>query len=171
MSHLSEEDVLEISSVGYQTISRSIKDFISNSNIVLAVYVMGLGEVVVKSDIDILGRVVAGGAIAIRCTRNIKYTEKIDSSVKKILGKELFKAYPNPVLRGSEMNIEFKTGGEYSLLLFDNSSKLILSKIINPLDGTNTLLLINENISAGIYYLRAVDEKTKKSFSQKIIIQ
>lgn len=163
---ISYDDMLRVSSAGFESSDIVVGYLIDNPGapVVLNPIVMGDVLVAVKRNSYKMGGFTTGVCI-------ISTREKAYSSYKKIIGKEIFTASPNPVGRGSQINIQLKQSGEYSLLLLDNSSRLILSKIINSQDGNNIPLDIPNNIAAGIYYLRAIDEKSKKSFVQKIIIQ
>lgn len=145
------DDTLNFAAINYESIDIPVMQLKNN-----------------PENIITLNKMASGGVMPVmRVTRK----EKVDSSVKRIAGKSLFSLSSNPAIRGSQINIQLKQSGEYSLLLLDNSSRLILSKIINSQDGNNIPLDIPNNIAAGIYYLRAIDEKSKKSFVQKIIIQ
>lgn len=159
-------DTLHISALNCRSIDIAAIQLINNpdSPIILTRMVSGVTAILTNS---LTGK---AGGISI-CSTKVTTEEKIDSAIKKITRKELFSVLPNPVIRGNQIKVQFKKSSEYSLFLLDNSSNFILSKIANPEDGTTIPFTIPQNIAAGIYYLRAIDEKAKKSFTQKIIIQ
>ncbi|HRI22016.1 MAG TPA: T9SS type A sorting domain-containing protein, partial [Panacibacter sp.] len=82
------------------------------------------------------------------------------------------KVYPNPVTKGGQTKIEIKKAGEYSIQLLDNASKLLLvNEFVAESDYAVTPVNIPSILAAGIYYIRVIDERKKKSYVDKIVIQ
>jgi hypothetical protein len=84
-----------------------------------------------------------------------------------------FKIYPNPVLSGTSLNIEWKQTeeGYYSLQLLNQSGQVAHRQEI-WIDAEARLLSIDVPfISAGSYFLVLTNKKTSKKFSEKIIVQ
>lgn len=149
------------SSAGYETIEKQVK--LINTTAVTITMKMNKyelnGEVVI----------VAGG---ISSYTSIKPIDTIATAVRKILNISTFKIYPNPALKGSTIHLEIKQAGEYQLQLLDNQSRLMKAEEINTDSEKSTALItIPSNIATGVYYLRLISQQTKKSYTEKIIIQ
>ena len=56
--------------------------------------------------------------------------------------------------------------------LLDNQSRLMQTEEINA-DTKNaiTQIQLQSNIASGMYYLRLINEQTKKQYTEKLIIQ
>lgn len=83
-----------------------------------------------------------------------------------------FNISPNPAQPGSQVMVNVKKAGEYTILLNDNNGRLISSK---PFDATKentvTAFDIPSNLSAAMYYVVLVNERTRNSNSVKLIVQ
>jgi hypothetical protein len=99
---------------------------------------------------------------------------KVDtlSSIKKALGIETFKVYPNPASRGKAVNLNINETGDYSVQLLDNNARLINVQNIS-VSAKKEIKLFNipAAIQRGVYYIRLVNEKNKKQYTDKIIVQ
>jgi hypothetical protein len=167
---MSYEDsvTLTASYIGFSSIEKRIKisnTDVSNVIINLKEQVMGLNEVVVTSQV-LQGRTAGGLSVC----RRITTFEKIDSSFRKVIG--ISNVFPNPVLRGNSFHIQIKNAGDYQMQLLDNQSRLIQVEEINTVSNNSTKQIqLSSNTTAGIYYLRLINEQTKKSYTEKLIIQ
>ncbi len=113
-----------------------------------------------------------GFAGAISVCHTVKTRDIIETTFKKIFNTSAFRIYPNPVVNGSTVRVEIKQAGEYQLQLLDNQSRLItVENITNISDKLNTSFVVPSNITAGIYYLRLINEQTKKQYTEKLIVQ
>jgi hypothetical protein len=100
-----------------------------------------------------------------------KNTDTLPAFIRKVFHAEKFKTFPNPAQRGSSINIDVKKEGSYAIQLFDNNGNLITAKQFEAAGGaTQTTLNISSYINAGYYYVRLVDEKTKKQYTNKIVV-
>ena len=84
-----------------------------------------------------------------------------------------FKIFPNPVSSGSMLTIDWtkKEGGQYTLQLISLTQQVIEEKEIR-IDAKSGVLNVDvPNVAAGSYFLVLTNKKTKKSFTEKIIIQ
>jgi hypothetical protein len=153
---------LVVSSVGYEAAEKIIDIKSENEhhiNVTIITAKAISGEVVM----------VAGGLVA---SVPVKKIDTIKTAVKKIFNISPFKIYPNPVAKGSEVHLEIKQSGEYQLQLLDNQSHLIKAEDINAVsDKSSTAFMLPANIVTGIYYLRLIDERKKKQYTEKLIIQ
>lgn len=113
--------------------------------------------------------VVAGYAIAQKPVRKV---DTIPAIIRKVFRNEAFKAYPNPAPKGTILHIAIKKAGEYSIQVLDNSSKLLLAEAFIT-ESNNAVAPINipSSFAAGIYYIRIIDERKKKSYVDKVIVQ
>jgi hypothetical protein len=83
-----------------------------------------------------------------------------------------FKVFPNPVLSGSDLNIELKQTeeGYYSLQLLNQSGQQVHQQEI-WIDAEARLLNIDvPHVAAGTYFLALTNKKSGMKFTEKIII-
>jgi len=81
--------------------------------------------------------------------------------------------YPNPVVRGTTLNISFKKTeeGYYQLLILNQSGQVVDQKEI-WIDGEASVFDIEVPVlAAGSYFLVLANKKTGKKFTEKLIIQ
>lgn len=102
----------------------------------------------------------------------VKKKDSLAASVRKIFRSEIFKAFPNPMTKGSQLNIQFKKAGDYTIQILNNSSRLIASKEYSAIgDAAITTIPLSPALAGGVYYVRVIDEKKKKQYTDKIIVQ
>jgi len=136
--------------------------------------------IVLKETVNKLPDLVVIGYGAIRCkkisgmltlVKRNNFKEKVDTLIRNTFHTEPFKIYPNPAQRGQTITIDTKKQGEYSIQLFNNSGKLLQVKQFDATEGaTQTPFTIPASAAAGIYYIRLVDEKTKKQYTDKVVV-
>ena len=98
--------------------------------------------------------------------------DTLKTTAIKILKQELFKINPNPVFKDQRVQLIFKKPGIYQLQLFSNDGKSHLQKEINTEGKIQQYLLeLPTELSAGIYYLKAINLVTKKQFTDKLVVQ
>lgn len=160
-----EDSVTLVSScIGYETKEKIIGASENNVMITMQLQAATLGDVVVVGEAFTRRR----GAVSI-CT-TITTFQKMDSSFRKAIG--ISNVYPNPVLRGNSIHIKIKNPGDYQVQLFDNTSRPMQAEEINTVSNNSTnQIQLPSNIAAGVYYLRLINEQTKKSYTEKLIIQ
>ncbi|HWB28782.1 MAG TPA: T9SS type A sorting domain-containing protein [Chitinophagaceae bacterium] len=97
--------------------------------------------------------------------------DTLPNIIRRVLHMEFFKIFPDPAHRGSFINIDLKKAGDYTIQLFDNSGKLVLIKPFIASKGpTQTQINLPATLATGTYYLRLIDEKTKKQYTDKIVV-
>jgi hypothetical protein len=108
---------------------------------------------------------------------NLSKTGKIIRSISDTVltpFKRDVKVYPNPVTRGSDINLSlsFKEAGEYKAELMDAEGRVVLiqSLIINA-KGQTAQLQTNPSWSPGTYWLRFSGRNNKSVYQGKIIIE
>lgn len=115
-------------------------------------------------------RVFRMGGISIGVPVTLADTAK--AMTAKLFKNEMFKVYPNPVVKGSEAQVVFKQPGNYTLRLLDNSGKLYQSQNLTVSFSKQPVSIkIPGNLSPGNYFLKAVSMQTNKQFTDKIVIQ
>ena len=164
---------ISASSIGYTSLDSNLYIPVEmNEPVILMLKnnVQLLGEVVVTGFIRSKRRTYRGGAVSI-----VHQVNKMDTSksfVQKLFKKEMFNLYPNPIVRGNEINMVFRKAGKYTLAVFDNHGKLYAeSKIEIQSDKQVYLFPLSANRVAGSYFIKAINNDTKKQFIEKLIIQ
>ncbi len=112
---------------------------------------------------------VAGG---ISYCRPVKKADTSIHKIHKIFHAEAFKIYPNPAKRGTDIKIDVKKEGNYSIQLLDAGSKLIRTALFDAVKGaTVTSFSIPASIAAGVYFTRLINDDTKKQYTEKMVVQ
>ena len=133
-----------------------------------------------KGNIQIIlhaSRALSGDVVVVRMGYTIQHypTKPIDTiktTIKKICRISAFKIYPNPAIKGNSIQLQVKQSGIYQMQLLDNQSNLIKAEEINiETEKSTTSVIIPSNLAKGTYYLRLINEQTKKSYTEKLIIQ
>lgn len=102
----------------------------------------------------------------------VKKIDTIKTTVCKILRINAFKVYPNPVERGQDLHLEVKKEGHYSIQLLDVHSNLVANSVFDAVKGgTTTVITIPPSATAGIYFIRLINDGTKQQYTDKIIVQ
>jgi hypothetical protein len=153
--------ILIASAVGFENAERTIETERNDSvNITMKKTDEDLGGVVV---------VVVGGIVP---SKPVKPIDTIKTTIKKALKLSGFKIYPNPLINTKTINIQIKNAGDYQMQLLDNQSRLMQAEEINTVSNNSTKQIqLSSNTAAGIYYLRIINEQTKKIYTEKLIIQ
>ena len=173
------DDIVEInaSAIGYE--AASIK--INTKDQKPVVLVLEPFEIIVPQHTGLIpiayglvGRV--GGVEIVRNYPSLKTADtifaKIDTITRKIFHTEKFKVSPNPISRGGSVNVDVKNAGTFSIQLFDNSGKLVQVKQFEAVEGTmQTVVDIPSSLAAGVYYIRLVDKKKEKEYTDKIVVE
>ncbi len=165
------EVTIQALELGYQTAAVTIDTHnIQPLNLVLKQTTFQLDPIVVT------GYGITKGKVELRCstaeiTRTTTLVNKIDTLIRKIFHAEPFKVYPNPAAKGSNVKIDIKNEGVYSIQLFDNNGKLLQVNEFEAAKGaTQTSVTIPSSLAAGMYYIRLIDDKTKKQYTDKIVV-
>lgn len=150
--------VLVVSFVGYETVEKTIDEQATSADIKMKLVPVSMGDVVI-----------VGYSIRYK---PVKTVDTLHSTAKKIFGTAMFKMYPNPVINNGIINLQIKNTGSYQMQLLDNQSRLMQTEEIS-VDAKNatTQIQLQSNIAAGMYYLRLINEQTKKQYTEKLMIQ
>ena len=157
--------VLVASYVGYEATEIKINSHQQNINIPIQLKPAPTGEVVV------VGYMRRTSGLISTVTKITKF-DKADTLLKRFLNISSFKTYPNPATRGGAIHLEIKEPGEYQVQLLDNQSRLMKVEEVNiSAKNTTSTITIPSTIAAGTYYLCLIDDRKKKSYTEKLIIQ
>ena len=160
---------IEASSIGYE---RNIIEVSSDSgksiSLILKQKEALLPNVTVTTGDYFMGSTAGGICIV----RKVTYYDMLDTSWRKVFHNEAFKIFPNPVQKGASVKLEVKKAGTYSIQFLDNSPKLILAKDFTAMSDKAIMeITIPSSLAAGMYYIRVMDEKNKKQYTDKLIVQ
>ncbi|CAN5634843.1 hypothetical protein BH10BAC2_BH10BAC2_43180 [soil metagenome] len=164
---------LVLSSVGYESkeidLNEEYKRFSSSVE-------GSLREIFVMSEMTAMqpmamGDVVITAGDIVRCKKP-KKTDTLKTTVNKIFRRQQFKIFPNPAQSGSSVKLEIQKAGDYSIQLLDNNAKLILfKKVETENDKILTEIILPYDVTPGMYYIVLIDEKKKKQYTDKLIVQ
>ena len=160
---------LTASYVGYGTIEKQIN---TNMNDTFVSFMFT--QTAMLGDVIVMGYVspkIEGKVGGVSVCRKMTTTEKIDSSLRRITKTNSFYVYPNPAVKGSLVYIKVKEAGSYELQLLDNNSRLLTTTNINvSVANTPVSFQLPVTVSAGIFYLRLINLKNKKTDLEKMVI-
>jgi CarboxypepD_reg-like domain/Secretion system C-terminal sorting domain len=118
------------------------------------------GEVIVTT---------AGGAFSYKRPKKKK---PITAFIQKVFVAPSFRVYPNPATKNAIINIEVLEAGQYHIELLDEQSKMLYMQAATTQTKKQTLQMQLPTAAInGIYYIRLINTKTNKAFTQKILIQ
>lgn len=158
------------SAIGYESNEIKIAKPDTDIIIILKQKDISLPAIIVKTNQYSTGKIRLGGAICI--VRKVRHKDLFDTAIRKIVKNDFFKTYPNPAPKGSTVYIEIKKADEYSIQLLDVNSKPILVQTFTTVsDKAVTSINIPASLASGTYYIRVINEKMKKQYADKIIVQ
>lgn len=159
---------LVASYVGYGVVEKQINPIFNDSviNLTLTTSVATLGIVTIGYVLP--NNSAIAGEISV--CKKVSTTEKLDSAVKKIVHSNLFSVYPNPAKKGGNISIKIKDAGSYELQLLDINSNLIKTNTMSVAANTSQSFQLPSHIASGIYYIRFINTKNRKSALEKIVI-
>lgn len=101
----------------------------------------------------------------------IEKPDTLTTFVKKVFNNSFFKIIKNPANKNG-VSLSVKQEGRYNVQIFDNNSKLIQVTEIE-INSKNEVVFIDftKCVAKGIYYIRLVDKKTGKQYTDKIVVQ
>ena len=165
---------IEFSALGFTTKTISANELKTNGHIVLERKLdNSLQEVKVISYGTTNGRLVTLGGISSYsvCTvRTLRDTVKLMTT--KITGA--LKVYPNPVSRGTVLNIDLKIKqtGNYRVQVFDAAGKVVLQRQLTGVSKQQNMQMPTDiKWSAGIYYINVFDTNNKLISTNNFIVK
>lgn len=156
--------------VGYETIKINVEAIPNHTvNIVLPYSENELTGVVVVGYPAIRGRsIIACRVVGIR---KESIARQIADTVKYIFPSSL-SVFPNPVSKGSFVQIKLNLVSDFDLLLIDNNGRHILKEYFT-FSSKNEMhrLQLPSRVAAGIYFVKVIDKHSKKQYTSKLIVR
>lgn len=168
----SRKDVLQYSSVGYQTAEIKVSKLSTKNDVLIQMkqVSMLMGELIITGYTNTKTCTRTTGAMSV--TRNTNYT--IWDQLKDTLLPAKVQVYPNPVAATGTVQMSFPNvkPGTYQIRLLNNSGQLFYSfqKQISGKNETEQIHL-NNLMAAGIYLVQVTDEKNKMIQNSKLLVQ
>lgn len=159
--------IIEVSRLGYIQKEVVVTDS-SDLQIILTRCNEMLQEVVITQNLQ--GRMM-GGLSSCRVSRMSILTDTIKAWGNT---KPSITIYPNPVQKGNffTVNMKLKKAGVYTILLSDAAGRsLTETKITTALKEFNQQVGSNVAWSAGVYYVKVMDEKGKIAGTGSVLLQ
>ncbi|MBN9297935.1 MAG: carboxypeptidase-like regulatory domain-containing protein [Filimonas sp.] len=120
-----------------------------------------------KYPIPANSKIVAAGGLSV--VTNVSYIDTVVSCAKQLFG--ITSVFPNPANKGSQINIKLKDAGDYAIQLLNNGGSFISQQTQSGAAEKQVLpFSIPSNIAAGNYYIRIINNTTKKQSTEKIIV-
>ena len=98
----------------------------------------------------------------------IKYNPPVSFKKKNNLFSKVSDAYPNPTISKSFINITVGVSTEVKLSIINSLGAIVSSKMVELTVGKNTLVLENENLPTGLYFVTI--SKGNQTITKKITI-
>lgn len=159
--------IIEVSRLGYIKKEISVKDT-SGLQITLAKSNELLQEVVLAQNLQ--GRL-GGISIGYRISKRSVFTDTIKSWINI---KSSITIYPNPVETGNVFTIsmQLKKAGVYTIQVADATGRLLTeNKITAAVKELNEQVITGSNWSAGICYVKVIDEKGITVSTGSVLLQ
>jgi hypothetical protein len=160
---------IEASYVGYHPATIAIDHINERDTVTVQLQTNNvLRDAVVTSQLNYLvGRV---GGISV--VRSVTAKDTATTFVRKLLKSEVFTVVPNPVSRGQQVQLKLRKAGKYYITVFDTNGKLYTQENVEvSAHSLQQLLNIPATMSAGSYYIRAINTRTNNQFVDKLIVQ
>jgi hypothetical protein len=91
-----------------------------------------------------------------------------------LTGRNDFKIYPNPVVRGNsiQVNVSLKKAGDYKLEVLNTAGQVMLVRLLFMQTKVQLFNLYTQaDWSAGIYWIRISSPNTKNIYQSKLLVQ
>lgn len=143
-------------------------------------------KVSMKPKIQVLPEIIVSSYATSKCTITlgsavsyVKVTKKdtVAAAIRKVLDtskiiENPLKIYPNPAVKNSLIHISIKQAGNYQVQLFDNTSgSLQTQENITTVKQQSIDFQLPANMALGFYYIRLINTQTKRSYTDKLIVQ
>jgi len=152
-------DILHVSSTGYTMVEVPV----SHSGAIVLKDAPRYGEVIVISGMTICRKP--------KTKKEIRIEKKEIKAPAKTEVKNSFTIYPNPLQASSRISIKWMSPvSSQSFYIYDLNGNLIQKEDV-AMEGQKESGFQLKNLIPGVYILKAIDEKTGKSSSQKFIVE
>jgi hypothetical protein len=89
----------------------------------------------------------------------------------KTTGKRPFTVYPNPVSKGQQFMVLAKEANAFTAEVVNSDGMLLFTQRYTAAKGIAQPVTVPVNWTAGIYFVRLVNEKEKKQYTEKLLVQ
>jgi Secretion system C-terminal sorting domain len=90
---------------------------------------------------------------------------------KNSIELNVFRTYPNPANRGSQVNIELNEQGSFNVGLFNIEGKRIFSMNMSTSHGSALNFSIPANVNDGVYILKVNNQQNNNTHLSKIVVR
>jgi hypothetical protein len=159
---------IRVEAIGYEAVETAAGNGQAPLTIHLKLLFSRLEDVTVISNPPERLYTIAGG-IGYTVTRQ---QLKKDTLINRVFRRSSFLVYPSPAKPGSQVRVDTKRAGEFSLQLVNGNGAPLLHKAFDAVKGaTVTSLALPANLARGVYYVVMTDEQTRKHESVKLLVQ
>jgi hypothetical protein len=169
---------IEISSIGYESRIVPITEFTGSSRITIiplqrAGEKLSGVEVIASSGKSCTGMMegILGGMFAVR---KVTTVEKIKDTVATVFSRNPVRVFPNPVLRGGIVHVQFGLDrpGNYKMEIINSSGQVLKSETITITVKNHVKQFFIENsFASGVYFARMKGEIDKKVYQSKFVVR
>lgn len=154
-----EDIVLVASAIGYKTQEIKVNSQNNTTDIKLELQEAVLGEIVI-----------VGGLVS---TKKVPKKIRLIGELKPDSTAKFAKAFPNPVIAGDPLTIQCKKmiKGDYCFELINLAGQMVQYKEMRIENEKQSLQLNTPLVKPGTYYLKITNKATRKSITDKIVIQ
>jgi hypothetical protein len=162
---------LEITAIGYRPVTRLIDSKTNWQDVKVL-----MGEMEVTMGLIVVGEKVPKKEKAARKEQEQK-KEKVKRTVSDWVAapfKKDIKIYPNPVVRGSDIqaNVSLKQAGSYQLELIDVQGRVMeVQKLVMVTKEQQVTISTQTDWGAGIYWIRITAPDVKNVYQAKVSLQ
>jgi hypothetical protein len=156
---------ISVNFIGYTSIKKEVKATNVSLDFVLPLAEAAvLQEVVVRSYPNVKGQIRMGGVSVV--TRR-----KIFTVPKAVSLAPSFSVYPNPVQKGRQLTVTTKELNDYTLQVISGSGAVLYTQSYYNAKGVPQQVAVLPNWASGLYYVRLMDERNKKQYTEKILVK
>lgn len=162
---------LTASFIGYTAVTKKVTITNGLVHFSLQPEIANLQDVVVVAyPASVKGRISMGAVTQTISSTIIKDTL---ASVAKIIDKMMpvCGLYPNPVRRGQQLTLNAKDWDEFTAQVISATGDVLFTQHYAASKGNPQQIAVPSNWLPGIYYMRIVNEKNRKKYTEKFMVQ
>lgn len=166
---------LTASSLSYEDTTVTITNNTNTHNlqIVLREKFNQLNDVTVTS-FPVVGKITRtmGSISTVSCSStDVAIDSANENSILKNNSTEAFKIYPNPVPKNTNVHMVIPEQGNYVAQLVNNRGQMLIQQSITGTTKGSSIEFALPILSAGMYYIRLINQQTRKQYTSKVIVQ
>jgi hypothetical protein len=156
---------ISVSFIGYTTIKKEVKATSVSLDFVLPLAEAAvLQEVIVRSYPSIKGQIRMGGMSVVTHRKIVAVRKAVDLAPS-------FSVYPNPVQKGQQLTVATKELNDFTVQVISGNGVVLFSQSYYAAKGVPQQIAVPSHWAGGIYYVRLVNEKNKKQYTEKILVK